>query len=256
MIEGDSLYVENVIGDGNQFTVFGAGVTAYVDLLEKSCSCRKYELIKIPCAHAMAVLRSKHGNKYGMSIYEYSSPLYKVEAYLLAYMDSINVVPLESEWCVPEELLSVKILPPLVDTKLGRKRRKCVKGIDKNFKRRNKCSICKRIGHKRTTCVNNNKSRLENESSMSRPSNFQGVAKFEILTKLREFEENRDLLMTFLKEVEEERNHLKVLLKDAEIDRDQLKEMLILEEEKEKGLKAILCGLFLVFAFWKCVTNV
>ncbi|KAH0739593.1 hypothetical protein KY290_038298 [Solanum tuberosum] len=77
----------------------------YVDLLEKSCSCREYDLIKIPCAHAMAALRSKHDNEYGMSIYEYSSPLYKVEvAYLLAYIDYINVVPLESEWCVPEEL--------------------------------------------------------------------------------------------------------------------------------------------------------
>ncbi|KAH0685846.1 hypothetical protein KY285_016401 [Solanum tuberosum] len=127
MIEGDSLYVENVIGDNNQFIAFGAGVTAYVDLL-------KYDLIKITCAHAMADLRSKHGNEYGMSIYEYSSPLYKVEAYLLAYMDSINFVPLELEWCVPEELLNVKIIPPLVDTKLGRKRRKSVKGVGENFK--------------------------------------------------------------------------------------------------------------------------
>ncbi|KAH0773406.1 hypothetical protein KY290_010543 [Solanum tuberosum] len=54
IIKGDSLYVENVTGDGNQFTVFGAGLTAYVDLLKKSCSCRKYDWIKIPCAHAMA----------------------------------------------------------------------------------------------------------------------------------------------------------------------------------------------------------
>ncbi|KAH0661861.1 hypothetical protein KY284_026792 [Solanum tuberosum] len=97
MIEDDSLYVENVIGDDNQFTVFGAGVTDYVDLLEKSCSCREYYLIKIPCAHTMVALRSKHGNEYGMSIYEYSSLMYKVEAYLLAYMDSINVVPFESK---------------------------------------------------------------------------------------------------------------------------------------------------------------
>ncbi|KAH0720559.1 hypothetical protein KY284_005589 [Solanum tuberosum] len=97
MIKDNSLYVENVTGDGNQFTVFSAGVTTYVDLLEKSCSCKEYDLIKIPCAYAMAALRSKNDNEYGMSIYEYSSPLYKVEVYLLAYMDSINVVPLESE---------------------------------------------------------------------------------------------------------------------------------------------------------------
>ncbi|KAH0685866.1 hypothetical protein KY284_016419 [Solanum tuberosum] len=120
----------------------------------------KYDLIKITCAHAMAVLRSKHGNEYGMSIYEYYLPLYKFEEYLLAYMDSINVVPLESKWCVSEELLNVMILPPLFDTKLGRKKRKRIKGIGENFKskRRNKCSICRRTGHKRTTCVNNNKS--------------------------------------------------------------------------------------------------
>ncbi|KAG5585022.1 hypothetical protein H5410_045456 [Solanum commersonii] len=62
-----------------------------------------------------------------------------------------------SEWCVPEELLNVKILPPFVDIKLGRKRDK---GVGENFKskRRNKCSIYKRTGLKRTTCVNNNKS--------------------------------------------------------------------------------------------------
>jgi len=94
-----------------------------------------------------------------MNIYEYSSSLYKAETYLLAYSESINVVPIKSEWCVPEELLSVNILPPLVDTKL-RKKKKRVKGIGENFKskRRNKYSICKRTGHKRTTCVNNNKS--------------------------------------------------------------------------------------------------
>ncbi|KAG5615953.1 hypothetical protein H5410_015777 [Solanum commersonii] len=141
MIKGNSLYVENVTGDVNQFTMFGVGVTAYVDLLEKSCSCRKYDLIKIPCAHAMAALRSKHGNEYGMSIYEYSLHLYKFEAYLLAYMDSINVVPLESKWCVSKELLNVKILPPLFDTKLGRKKRKRVKGIGKNFRSKRRTNV-------------------------------------------------------------------------------------------------------------------
>ncbi|KAG5611131.1 hypothetical protein H5410_022412 [Solanum commersonii] len=151
---------KNITGDGNQFIVFGAGSTSTVNLLEKSCSCREYDLVKILCAHAMAALRSKHGDEYGMSIYEYSLPLYKDETYLLAYSESINVVPIKSKWCMPEELLSVNIFPPLVDTKLGRKKRKCVKGVSENFKskRSNKCSICKRSRHKRTTCMNNNKS--------------------------------------------------------------------------------------------------
>ncbi|KAH0781385.1 hypothetical protein KY290_000983 [Solanum tuberosum] len=160
MIEGDSCYMENVTGDDNQFTVFSAGVTASANLLKMSCSCMEYDLIKILCSHGMVILQSKHGNMYSVRIYEYSSPLYKVEVYLLAYLESINVVSLESEWCVPHEFLNVKILPPLVDTELGRRRRKRVKGVGENFKsrRRNKCSICKRLVHKRTTCMNNNKS--------------------------------------------------------------------------------------------------
>ncbi|KAG5614754.1 hypothetical protein H5410_014578 [Solanum commersonii] len=123
-------YAYNIIGDDNQFTVLSAGSTSIVNLLEKSCSGREYDLVKIPCAHAMAALRSKHGNEYGISIYEYSSPLYKAETYLLAYSESINGVPIESEWYVPEELLSVHIFSPLVDNKLGRKKRKHVKGVE------------------------------------------------------------------------------------------------------------------------------
>ncbi|XP_047258887.1 uncharacterized protein LOC124891122 [Capsicum annuum] len=56
MIEGDSFYVENISGDERQYTVFGSDSTAKVDLLERSCSCRKFDLVKIPCDHAMAAL--------------------------------------------------------------------------------------------------------------------------------------------------------------------------------------------------------
>ncbi|PHU21919.1 hypothetical protein BC332_07026 [Capsicum chinense] len=79
MSEGDSFYVENISGDERQFTVFGSCCMAKVDLLKRSCSCRKFDLIKIPCDHAMAALRSKHGEDYGLRVYDYSSPLYKVE---------------------------------------------------------------------------------------------------------------------------------------------------------------------------------
>jgi len=105
---------------------------------------------------------------------------------------------------------------------------------------------------------------LENDSSTSIPSklspeletsNFQGVTKFQILERLQNSEENRDLLLSLFKEAEEQRDHFKGLLKDTEKDRDQLKQKLILAEEKEKGLKIILYGLLLVVAFWKCVTG-
>ncbi|PHT51237.1 hypothetical protein CQW23_10984 [Capsicum baccatum] len=99
----DSLYVGNPNVVLDKYTVFGNGVTAKVNLLERSCSYRKFDLVKMPCEHAMAALRAKYGDgeDYGNSIYDYSSPIYKAESYLLAYSEAINVVPPEAEWTVP-----------------------------------------------------------------------------------------------------------------------------------------------------------
>ena len=47
IIEGDSLYVENINRDGKQFTVFGSNSTSTINLLEKTYFCRKYDLVKI-----------------------------------------------------------------------------------------------------------------------------------------------------------------------------------------------------------------
>ncbi|KAF3627462.1 putative phosphoserine aminotransferase, chloroplastic-like [Capsicum annuum] len=91
----DSLYVTNPNGVLDQYMVFRNGVTTKVNLLERSCSCRKFDLVKMPCEHAMVALRAKYGDGvgYGNSIYEYYSPIYKAASYLLAYSEAINVVP-------------------------------------------------------------------------------------------------------------------------------------------------------------------
>ncbi|KAG5589547.1 hypothetical protein H5410_040061 [Solanum commersonii] len=59
------------------------------------CSCRELDLDKIPCQHAMAMLRHKFGDEYGKMIYKFSSPYYKVELYILAYAHSIYLMPAE-----------------------------------------------------------------------------------------------------------------------------------------------------------------
>ncbi|KAM3250780.1 hypothetical protein P3L10_004850 [Capsicum annuum] len=99
----DSLYVTNANGGLNRFTVFDNGVTAKVNLLDRSCFCRKYDLVKMSCKHVMAALRAKYGDGegYGNSICLYSSSIYKVETYLLTYFEVVNVVPPEFEWTVP-----------------------------------------------------------------------------------------------------------------------------------------------------------
>ncbi|KAM3251378.1 hypothetical protein P3L10_005448 [Capsicum annuum] len=147
----DSLYVGNPNEILDEYTVFGNGVIAKVNLLERSCSCRKFDLVKMPCEHAMAALRSKYddGKDYGNSIYDYFSPIYKAESYLLAYSEAINVVPPEAEWTVPQELVDTKISPPPYDPKLGRKKVKLTKGVGETFKSkgRNKQEIRTQKNH-------------------------------------------------------------------------------------------------------------
>ncbi|XP_047264252.1 uncharacterized protein LOC124896655 [Capsicum annuum] len=76
MTEGDKLYVNNINGSTNKFTVLSYDRSAKVNLSRWSCSCRKYNLVKLPCVHAMAALRLKHGDEYDTNIYNYSSQIY------------------------------------------------------------------------------------------------------------------------------------------------------------------------------------
>ncbi|PHU05111.1 hypothetical protein BC332_25933 [Capsicum chinense] len=93
MIEGDKLYV-NINGSTDEFIMLGYGYSVKVNLSRQSCSCRKYDLMKLTCTHAMAALRLKHGDEYDISIYNYSSQIYSKESYLLAYLEPIYAAPL------------------------------------------------------------------------------------------------------------------------------------------------------------------
>ena len=62
-----------------KFSVTGHGDVATVDLQRRTCTCRIFDLDKIPCPHAMTTIRSQHGDDFGNKIYLYTSPYYSVE---------------------------------------------------------------------------------------------------------------------------------------------------------------------------------
>ncbi|XP_016555840.1 uncharacterized protein LOC107855351 [Capsicum annuum] len=127
--QGNKLYVNNINGSTDEFTIFGYVRSAKVNLLRRSCSCRKYDLVKLPCAHAMEALRLKHGYKYSTSMYNYSSQIYSKESYLFAYLEPICAAPLKLEWSVAREYLEMQVFLPDFDPKLERKKVKRVKGV-------------------------------------------------------------------------------------------------------------------------------
>ncbi|KAG5580246.1 hypothetical protein H5410_050873 [Solanum commersonii] len=139
--------------DEDTFSVTADNGIAMVHLRSKMCSCREFDLDKIPCQHAMAALRHKFGDEYDKMIYNFSSPYCKVESYILAYADSIYPVLAEVFWNLSPKILGRVIPPPEKKTKPGRKRMKQVPTIGEVVsKKRNKWSLCKRFGHQKTTC--------------------------------------------------------------------------------------------------------
>ncbi|KAH0673951.1 hypothetical protein KY290_008348 [Solanum tuberosum] len=105
-----------------KYIVTGQDEVATVDLLAKSCTCKVFDIDKVPCPHAMAAFRCQYGDKYGRHIYEYSFSYYNLEVYLIAYVEEIKPMPSEETWEVPIEILERKISSPFVEpNKIGRR---------------------------------------------------------------------------------------------------------------------------------------
>ncbi|XP_016476708.2 uncharacterized protein LOC107798249 [Nicotiana tabacum] len=134
------------------FSITGHDAVAKVDLHNRTCSCREFDLDKIPCPHAMAAFRVEFGDQYVTSIYDYASDFYYIDTYVNAYVIEINPMPSEECWDVPPELVERKIPPPSCEIQLGRRKTNHIPASGEVKKKQNRCSICKRTGHKRTTC--------------------------------------------------------------------------------------------------------
>ncbi|XP_015086960.1 uncharacterized protein LOC107030070 [Solanum pennellii] len=117
-----------------KFSVTGHGDVATVNLQGRTCTCRIFDLDKIPCPHAMAAIRSQHGGNFGNQIFLYCSPYYSVEKYIMAYCQEIHPVQTEDSWVVPLDIIQREIPPPYVDPrKLGRRTYKRWHGVGESF---------------------------------------------------------------------------------------------------------------------------
>ncbi|TMX02710.1 hypothetical protein EJD97_020263, partial [Solanum chilense] len=59
---GNKLFAHRIAN--YKFSVTGHGDVATVDLQRRTCTCRIFDMDKIPCLHAMAALRSQHGAEF------------------------------------------------------------------------------------------------------------------------------------------------------------------------------------------------
>ncbi|XP_038695538.1 uncharacterized protein LOC119992830 [Tripterygium wilfordii] len=75
-----------------------------VDLQNKTCSCRVFDLDQLPCVHALAACRVRN-----ISFNSMCAPYYTNEAIILAYAEPIYAVTIEDQQFVSEDNV---LLPP------------------------------------------------------------------------------------------------------------------------------------------------
>ncbi|CAI9111734.1 OLC1v1012029C1 [Oldenlandia corymbosa var. corymbosa] len=131
---------------GNTFQVTGESVDI-VDIDHLDCSCKGWQLLGLPCCHAIAVLET-----VGRSPYDYCSTYFLAESYHATYAESINPIP-NVEKPVKSELdvTGVTVTPPPTKRPPGRPKMKPVDSLDV-MKRQLQCSKCKGLGHNKKTC--------------------------------------------------------------------------------------------------------
>ncbi|XP_020249813.1 uncharacterized protein LOC109827249 [Asparagus officinalis] len=115
-----------------------------VNLEYRTCTCRQWQVLGLPCKHAAAVIRHKD-----QLLYPYISDYFSTEVYRKCYSFPIYPIPDDEKPIITDE--NMEIRPPLTSIRRGRPKTKRIpSGL--NPSRMLKCSRCKEFGHNRRTC--------------------------------------------------------------------------------------------------------
>ncbi|GAB4855379.1 hypothetical protein Ancab_039761 [Ancistrocladus abbreviatus] len=139
-----------------EFEVISHEGTNVVDIRNRCCLCRGWQLYGLPCAHAVAALLSCRQN-----VHRFTESCFTVATYRKTYSQTIHPIPDKSLWKELSEgdpnagkAVEAVINPPKSLRPPGRPRKKRVRAEDRGrVKRVVHCSRCNQTGHFRTTCA-------------------------------------------------------------------------------------------------------
>ncbi|GKA03366.1 mutator type transposase [Tanacetum coccineum] len=132
-----------------------------VNLSQKTCSCRKWEISGIPCKHAIAAIHDMADNGNDVGIPEdWVHDSYKLATWKAVYSHKVNPVNGRELWSKFD--CPTTLLPPKIHPQIGRppKKRKKSKGEivmvkGNKLTRQGKtvtCSLCHAAGHNKRSC--------------------------------------------------------------------------------------------------------
>ncbi|KZV47307.1 hypothetical protein F511_07730 [Dorcoceras hygrometricum] len=148
-----------------EFEVISHEGTNIVDIRNRHCHCRGWQLYGLPCAHAVAALLSCRQN-----VHRFTESSFTVATYRKTYSQTIHPIPDKTLWrelsegdpnankatdmVVYDNPVDIIINPPKSLRPPGRPRKKRVRAEDRGrVKRVVHCSRCNQTGHFRTTCA-------------------------------------------------------------------------------------------------------
>ncbi|CAL9003616.1 unnamed protein product [Prunus brigantina] len=139
-----------------EFEVISHEGTNVVDIRNRCCLCRGWQLYGLPCAHAVAALKSCR-----QQVNRFTESCFTVTTYRKTYSQTIHPIPDKSLWMELSDgdpnasnAAEVLINPPKSLRPPGRPRKKRVRAEDRGrVKRVVHCSRCNQTGHFRTTCA-------------------------------------------------------------------------------------------------------
>jgi hypothetical protein len=140
-----------------EFEIVSTERTNIVDIRSRECSCRRWQLYGLPCAHAAAALIS-----CGHNAHLFAEPCFTVQSYRMAYSQMINPIPDKSQWREHGEgaeggggaRVDIVIRPPKTRRPPGRPKKKVLRV--ENFKRPKRvvqCGRCHMLGHSQKKCT-------------------------------------------------------------------------------------------------------
>ncbi|XP_050205598.2 uncharacterized protein LOC126655447 [Mercurialis annua] len=130
------------------FKVSNGDKTNTVNIMERTCTCKRFQLDMIPCIHALAVFNDRHQDPY-----KYCSKYYTKNEMLAAYEDIVYPIANEESWDIPIEIKNQVVLTPKGKVKAGRPRKQRIKGPTEKSNK-NRCGRCEKYGHNKKTCRN------------------------------------------------------------------------------------------------------
>ncbi|XXG59581.1 hypothetical protein AAC387_Pa04g1641 [Persea americana] len=118
----------------------------YIDVVHldlRSCSCRRWDVLGIPCSHAMAAIQMS-----GVHPYDYCEHWFSSDVYRSTYNDIVHAIRDIGQWEVQSNM---PILPPHARWQAGQPKKNRTRTKVRQ-KWQVTCSNCRQIRHNRKRC--------------------------------------------------------------------------------------------------------